>query len=535
MNKRKRISLIVIGIIVTIVIIFSLFANSIAKNKIEALLKNNIPDHIENSYKSISVNVLGGSISFKDLNLLIKVKDTSLIRANIKMESFTIGGLSYWDYLFNDEIHIGKLKFDALQLTYYKDHKNQAKDSTIKDKPFKLPKPIIIDKINFKNSRVSIFENSKDSTLLSSKIINLDINDILLNENTLSNRIPIDYGDILIKTEDIFFKVGIYENLNIAQIEIENNNISIKDILLKTKYSKTELSKIITKERDHIDVNIGELKINPINFGFENDTLFINSKLITINNPDAAFYRDKLVRDDLKVKKLYSKSIRELPIKLTVDSIAISNGKVAYSEKVHAENPAGTLILSDLNGGITNLSNTYSSPKKTTINVDGIFMNDTPMNASWSFDINQTNDAFTFKGHLGKLEASDMNAFITPLINAELEGDIFETYFEITGDFNQSIIHLSQNYDSIKLDLLNKKRKKMKTLSEIANVFINDDSQVGDDVFHNVTANASRDKTKSFFNYLARNLKASLLIMFTKKNKTEKQKTNKHKDRKKAN
>lgn len=533
MNKRKRILLIVIGIIVTIVIILSLFANSIAKNKIEALLKNDIPDHIENSYKSFSVNVLGGSISFKDLSLLIKVKDTSLIQANIKMKSFTVGGLSYWDYLFNDEIHIGKLKADELQLLYYKDHKNIPKDSTIKNNPIKLPKPIIIDRINFINSTVAIFENSKDSTLLSTKNLNLNIRDILLNEKTLSNKIPIDYGDISIKTEDIFFKAGVYENLNVSYFEIDNKNISLKEIELKTKYSETELSKVITKERDHIDVKVGELKINPFEFGFENDSLFIKSKLITIDNPDASFYRDKLVADDFKIKNLYSKSIRELPIKLTVDSVAIINGKVAYSEKVHIENPAGTLNLSNLNGGITNLSNTYASPEKTTINVDGIFMKDTPVKASWSFDVNKTNDAFTFTGSLGNLEASDMNAFITPLINAELEGDIFETHFEITGDFNQSIIHLSQNYDSIKLDLLNKKRKKMKTLSEIANVFINDDSQVGDDIFHNVTANASRDKTKSFFNYLARNLKASLLIMFTKKNKTEKQKTNKRKDRKK--
>ncbi len=533
MKKRKRILLIVIGILVVTVIILSLFANSIAKNKIEGLLKNSIPDHIENSYKSISVNVLGGSISFKELNLLIKAKDTSLVQANIKMESFIVGGLSYWDYLFNDEIHIGKIKFDDLQVIHYKDHKNIPTDSTKKSKAFKLPKPITIGHIILKNSFISVYDSTKDSTLLESKNIDLDIRNILLNENTLSNKIPIEYENLSIKTGTIFYKAGEYENLNIHQIEINNNTISLNEIKIETKYSKTELSKIIIKERDHFDVKIENLKINNFDFGFENDTLFIKSNLISINNPDAAFYRDKLVADDYKIKKLYSKSIRELPINLTIDSVAIINGKVAYSEKAHFENPAGTLNLSNLNGGITNLSNTYASPEKTTINVEGIFMNDTPMKATWSFDVNQTSDAFTFRGHLGKLEASDMNAFITPLINAELEGEILETHFEITGDFNQSIIHLSQNYDNIKLDLLNKKRKKKKALSEIANVFINDDSQVGDDIFHNITANASRDKTKSFFNYLARNLKASLLIMFTKKNKNEKQKTNKRKDRKK--
>ncbi len=533
MAKRKRILLIVIGVLVAIVIILSTFVNSIVENKIEAFLKNNTPSHIENTYERISVHVLGGSVSINDLKLLINVKESPLVQTKIKIKSFTVDGLSYWDYLFNDEIHIGKIKFEDLQVINYKDHKNTPIDSINNEASIKLPKPIIIDHLIFKNTNISIIDSSKDSTLLESKNINIDIKKILLNESTLSKYIPIEYDNISIKTGSIFYKVGNYENLNINQIEINNNSISLHEIQLKTKYSKTELSKIITKERDHYNIKIEDLKINDFDFGFENDSLFVKSNLISINNPDASFYRDKLVVDDYKIKKLYSKSIRELPIKLTVDSIAILNGKVTYSEKGHLENPAGILNLSQLNGGISNLSNTYSSPDKTIINVEGIFMKNSPLKAIWSFDINKTNDAFTFTGHLGKLEASDMNVFITPLINAELEGEIFETNFEITGDYNQSIIHISQNYVNIKVDLLNKKRKKMKALSEIANVFINDDSQVGEDIFHNVTANASRDKTKSFFNYLARNLKSSLLITFTKKNQNKKKKSNKRKNQNK--
>jgi len=532
MKKHKRTLLTVIGIIIILVIILSLFANSLVKTKIEALIEDNLPEYIESSYKGISVNVLGGSVSLKDLNLLIKVKDSSLIQTKAIMKSFTIAGVSYWDYIFNDEIHVGSIKFDGLQLEYYKDHKNQPKDSTEDKKPIKLPKPIKIDHINFDNTSISVFDESKDSTFLYSKNVTVVIEDILLNESTILQKIPIHYGDVSIQTDSIFFKAGIYENLFVDHLEIENNNITLKDIHFKTKYSKTELSKIITKERDHLNIKVEEFEINNFDFGFENDSLFVKSNLISITKPNASFYRDKLVADDHKLKKLYSRSIRELPIKLTIDSISIANGKVEYSEKVHLENPAGVLTISKLNGGISNLSNTYSSPEKTTLKVNAIFMKNSPMDATWSFDINKTNDTFTFIGHLGKLEASDMNVFITPLINTELEGEIIETKFEITGDYNQSVINMSQDYDDIKVDILNKKKHKRIVLSEIANVFINQDSEVDGQIFHNVTANASRDKTKSFFNYLARNLKSSLLIMFTKRNKSDKKKSKKHKGKK---
>lgn len=527
MKRKKRFLLISIGAIAIILLILSLFVNSIAKNKIETLLQNNIPDHIENSYESISVNVLGGTVSLNELSLQIKVKDCSLIQTKAIMKSFTIGSISYWDYIFNDEIHVGTIKFENLQIEYYKDHKNNPTDSTKGTKPTRLPKPIIIDNINFKNAAISIFDKATDATFLYSKNINLAIEDILMNENTLLQKIPIKYGAISIQTDSVFFKAGNYENLLVNHLEIENNNITLKDIHFKTKYSKTELSKILTKERDHLNIKIEEFKINNLNFGFENDSLFVKSNLIIINKTNASFYRDKLVADDHKLKNLYSKSLRELPIKLTIDSVSIANSKIEYSEKDHPENPAGVLTISNLNGGVSNLSNTYSSPEKTTIYVEAIFMKNSPMTATWSFDINKTNDAFTFTGHLGTLEASNMNVFITPLINAELEGEIIETYFDITGDYNQSIINMSQDYDDIKIDVLNKKKHKRIVLSEIANVFINDDSEVGGQIFHNVTANASRDKTKSFFNYLAINLKSSLLIMFTKKNKRDKKKSKK--------
>ena len=60
----------------------------------------------------------------------------------------------------------------------------------------------------------------------------------------------------------------------------------------------------------------------------------------------------------------------------------------------------------------------------------------------------------------------------------------------------------------------------------MANIFISDKSKDEKSEFYKVTAKATRDTTKSFFNYLAKNLKNGLLMMFTSKKDKEKKKKN---------
>lgn len=534
MSKRKRTLLIITSIIVSTIIIVSFFANSILENKIEALIKDKLPSHIESTHKNISVNILSGSITINKPILIIKTKDSLLVQSNIKMKSLNIGGISYWDYFMNNEIHIGKIKFNQLAIIHFKDRKNPKADSTLK-KPIELPKDIIINTIDINNTSLTIIENKKDSTLLSLSNTSIIIEDILLNEETITQKLPITYKSIYAETDSIFYKAGKFENLTVRNLKIKDNSLSLKGLHFKTKFSKSELSRIIKTERDHIDIKLKELSINKFDFGgLDNDSLFVSTNLIIVDQAIAKFHRNKLVNDDLRIKPLYSKSIRNLPFKLTVDSISIINSLVKYSEKVHTENPDGVLTITNINAGVSNISNTYQSPDRTKIIADAIFMKNTPIQVDWSFDVNKTNDSFIFKGHAGKLNASDMNDYLTPLLNIELKGEIIESIFTITGDYNQSEIKLSQDYLDIELVILNKKKSRNKFLSSIANTFIHKDSEKEKEhYFHNITTQATRDKTKSFFNYLAKNLIAGLFVNFTHKNNTVTKPKEKKKNRKK--
>ena len=104
MHKKKRTVLITLGVIVIVLMTLSIYGNSIAENKINTLLKEKLPAHIELSYKDISVNILTGGISFNNPSLRIKTKDTVYLQTELEMDSFMASGLSYWDYLVSKKI-----------------------------------------------------------------------------------------------------------------------------------------------------------------------------------------------------------------------------------------------------------------------------------------------------------------------------------------------------------------------------------------------------------------------------------------------
>ena len=152
--------------------------------------------------------------------------------------------------------------------------------------------------------------------------------------------------------------------------------------------------------------------------------------------------------------------LRTLPFNLTMDSVKINNAAIVYTEKVKEENQGGKINFKNLNAKISNVSNTYKSPKKTNIHVNAIFMERTPFTTHWSFDVNNTNDTFLFKADVGNLPAQDINSFTIPNLKVKLEGEANKTYFTIDGNNTTSQVDLKINYDQFKISVLNKNRNR---------------------------------------------------------------------------
>ncbi len=522
MNRTFRILSIIILSLGALFIIATISVNYIIKNKIENFINTRLPDNILQSYKDLTVQTFEGSIIISEAAVILTNKNDTLKHTFIQVETLKISDISYWDYLVNDKIHIETILLERPKIAYHKDRLKHSQD-TLRKPLMRLYKSVFVDNLEINDGNFAMYEKEKDSTILLAKHISLKVRDIELDNATLSRKLPIQFKEYAAEGDSIFVKVSPYENLTVNHFNIKDKKATFSTFQLKTKYSRSQLSQIIRKERDHYNLQIEELSIANIDFGFIfNDKFFAKSDLVIVNSPDLDIYRDKLVADDPTFKPLYSKMLRDLPFEMTVDSLKILNGLIKYSEKVKTENNGGSINFSNLNAAISNVSNTYVEPVKTEAHINAHFMEKTPFSVDWSFDVQNPNDQFLFKADVGALRAEKMNSFTQPNLRVKLEGNTNKTFFTIDGGNNTSVTDMKINYTDFKVTVLNKDgENKNRLLSTIANIFISKDSQKKNDFYREGTAEATRDKSKSFFNYLWISVKNALIKSLTGKNKKD--------------
>ena len=510
MRRSIKIILYSLAILGVIALVSSIVANNIIKKKLENFISHGLPANMITSYNELSIHILDGSASLKNPSLVIQNKDDSVKHTFINAENLKITDVSYWDYIFKKEIHIGNIILENPTMTYYKDRMTPEKDS-VKQR-IQIEKPIFVGRLKLNHSKLAIYEKDKDSTKIYTQNLSFEINDIEVNSETINSKIPFEYKEMSAKGDSIFIKVNPYDNLTLKSFSIENRNIVLNDLKYYTKYSRAELSRIIPVEQDHYDLSIESLSIQDYDFGFKKDTVFFaKSKKIFLNTPSLDIYRDKLVTDDPTIKPLYSRSLRELSLDLTVDSVKINEAYLKYEEKVHKENSGGSIQFKNLNADISNLSNTYKSPEKTDIKIEALFMDNTPLSVDWSFDVQNPDDQFVFKANVGAMKADNMNRFTEPNLKVRLEGKANKTYFTIYGNDDNSRTDIKIHYSDFKVTVLKKDGKeKNKFLSAVVNILVSKNSEKKEEKFKDGTGEATRDKTKSVFNFLWISVKSGL-------------------------
>lgn len=517
MGKRQKIVLISIASIMVLMIVGTLIAKSILTSKIENFLANSLPENIKVEYEDLDFSILSGSLKLAKPKLTMFGKTTDSIILMNKMTSLEVSNVGYWNYLVNDKITIESIQFNEPNITYRYNKLVESEDYEItEEKTFK--QPVNVKKFQIVNGNASMFEFENDTLLLKLNSFNVELQDIHLDEKTSSQKVPFNLGSYSLGFDQLFYRMNKFDDLKIGKSKISADKTILNNFKLYTKYSKQELSRMISVERDHMDLTVDKITLQHEEFGYQQDSIFyFRSPNVEFSNPVFNIYRDKLQNDDETVKSLYSKMLRELKFDLTLSEVLLKNGTINYSEKVKPESGAGEISFTKMNVTIKNLGNTFASSEKTNLDIDAIFMKSTPIKVNWYFDVNNVNDQFIFKAEIGRLPGEDLNPFIVPNLKVKFEGELIKTYFTVDGNFHNSTVDLRSSYTDFKVNILDKEGKsKNKFLSTVANLFIKKDTDSEDDNFRDATKKSvERDKTKSVFNFLWLNAQAGLLSALT--------------------
>ncbi|WP_031427675.1 hypothetical protein [Flavimarina sp. Hel_I_48] len=506
--KKFLIALVVLGVAIAIIVIG---LNQFFKNKIVYFLDNALANNITLHYDKVSVDTWGGGVTLKDAYLKIAKRGDTLVNTKIKTEIISISGVSYWEYFIENTVHIEEIKVDNNAIWFLND-RSVSKPEEVSG-PINLGKKIKIDRIDIGDTSLKILKPGEALPFLKVPRASFSIEDITIDRDLVKRKIPLSYSGMLLEADSIFLNVSKYDNLTIGSMKLQKEDIVLQNTQIKTAYSKTELSRKIKIERDHIDLQIPEFRIGKIVWGFAQDTLFTKAGTMHLNKPTLEIYRDKLVADDKTTKPLYSKLLRSIPFDIMLDSLTIEDATIVYREKVKEDRPAGEINFSKLDVKASDLGNTYKRGSDTTkLAINGFFLDTAPLSIDWSFDVQDPNDTFNIKGFMGQMPAASINSFTESNLRAKMVGQVERVYFNINGNDDQSTIDIRMKYDDFKIEILNKESKKNKFFSAIANLFVPKDSKgKNEEGYRAGRGNTERDKTKSFFNYLWLNLKDGLV------------------------
>lgn len=483
-----------------------------AKAGLEDALQRKLPPHITLFYQDLTVDILSGSARFTKPLLEISNKTTDRTGLSLRADGIAIENLHYWTLYDDNIIRVSNFTISRPEITVREyDSVSQEQKDTVG-----LLKHIEIDRFTIVDGKLDFLNVSNDTVLKVGKL-NGEVLGFLTKPELINQRIPFAKDSFEIAFENLEAPSGEYEDLDIARVYYDGRELQMQKIAFKTKYSREALSRTLARERDHFDLEIPEVTLSQLLVEYRNDSLFIGAEKGQFNGVDLTVYRDKGLPDDLREKKLYGQMLRNLPYKLDIDKIDITDARVVYEEEVKSHSEPGILSFEKINGTIKNISNLVEEKEDVQISLNSQLMGEGELQLDWSFSVHDPNHRFLASGSLGYLNTVRLNKFLEPNLRVGLEGQIQQLYFTISGNQYISNGDVKMRYEDFKFKVLDKDRSKIKkVLSFIGNLFVSDGSKADEDGYrYGDIDEVERDNTKSFFNYLWISLQDGILSVLS--------------------
>lgn len=375
-----------------------------------------------------------------------------------------------------------------------------------------------IGEVKIQNGTYQLNQLSGNKNLLKVDKVNFTMKNIEMNPESYLQKIPILYKDLNLTAASLNYNPNHVYELKSNDIKFQNGNFNLKNFEMKPKISKSQFVKQLKKEVDLYTITANSIAIPKLNWGFKGNTISFHIPSMELDKVNANVYRSKIPPDDPKKKNLYSKLLRDLPFYLEVNQLNLKNSLVEYEEETVESSGAGKLTFSNFNANVKNINSGLgkSSLPDVVANITTNFMNDSKINAVWTFNPMNRSEKFNIKGSLFNFDAKRMTPFVKPYLHATMEGNMKEVRFNFTGNDVSATGDFGVRYDNLKVTLYNSDTgKERKVLNTVGNLFVKSSTK---EKYNEVAIKpVIRNQERSFFNFfwncILQGLKQSLLII----------------------
>jgi hypothetical protein len=259
-------------------------------------------------------------------------------------------------------------------------------------------------------------------------------------------------------------------------------------------------------QTDYITFRSGAIKITDFNLEkYEKDSALL-ANTIAITNPVITVFRDKQppFRGGT-IKPLPVDKIEGIRLPLSIQKVRLFDGTLAYTERNAKTRAEGTLYLTHMNGGLTNIKNrNIEEADSLTITLNAFLMDSAQINLRVRQSYADSLSGFLMTLRMKPTSLSFLNPVLAPLSNVIItSGTIDSFHLRAIGQDQLSFGEMNMYYRNLRIKLIKdgdeeKTNFTRKAISFLANTFIikkNNNGRTGLVYFE-------RLRNKSFFNYI---------------------------------
>lgn len=463
-KKGNRIGLIIIIIILVlfggIQLFFTFYLDTHLENRLTSMITEQTNEQYELKMDELELSVWGRS--FEMVNIQLHPADTASTTPKIDLKRFTITGIEFLPYLLDGDINIGDVKLTAPSISFVQESPDSLLFLKTSDSsPWEKEAPVIeADQFEIENASVNYWKSDQSETRGELHDFHITVSDVRIDSASLAQTPYFQFGDIQTHSGKIHYELnnGLY-SIETGGIDFSTKKETsfIDSIKLIPKYPRYEFYQAVGHQIDRIDLAIEKLLFQNPDIEKLKRGEFDLEKL-TVQSANIDVFRSKaLPRPHHKPKKLAFVAFKDLKVPITIDTIAVNQTNISYSEQLAKVSESGTVTFANLNGTFTDVTNDSAAIMQghtIKLDVTAEVMHEALLEAHFEFPMHK-NGFHTTRGSLASLKAEQLNPILVPvgLIRAEA-GTIHSLNFEMDLGPEKSSGWVQLEYSNLKIEVL---------------------------------------------------------------------------------
>jgi hypothetical protein len=498
-HRWQKITLIVVLSLLGLTLIVGLFANSYFAPKLAEKIKSQVLKSSDSLYRvdisNTDLHILRGTATLYDIKLSVDTAVYNLKKKQgtaptnlyeLQVKRLVVSHMQLLTLYFKKKLNIGRITLNApdVEVSY---HPNQKPDTAKKDKRTlwqKISKSlelINVGEIYLNDVKLKYKDYTGPKVAVSElRKLNLKATNLLIDSATQKDT-----------SRFLFCKDVRTELYNYSSKSADGlYTFKVRSVMLSTQTARLIVTGLNLQPVDHITF-FNKVKDDRFTLRIDS-TVFSNFDYMNYQkNQDLDISKLTMYRGFFEVYSNYNGPLQTtdrlvtfphwairhaVKAKFNLDTLDLKNFSTTYKQLNKGPMKTGMIFFNRINARFLNLTNKQEHLKKNNIataNVSSYFMGKGKLNLSFNFNLSDVAYSYSYKGHLGPMDMSEVNPATMPLSLVKIKsGRVKSLDFNIHSTQKTSTGTVSFLYNNLQVDVLRKDYTKKSIITTLANAFI---------------------------------------------------------------